>query len=186
VDEPVLLTDDEIVALSAVDGRPWPLGLITVGGTADELTQAGLRGIRSLAVRRLIADATEGDRRPDPALARDVAAFISAQHRVGAHIAPAASVDVLAGASITAARITDGWLLDTATADGVHALRRVSPEEAESAVIDFVEAVIGEARAGLVCVLRYGRSGENATVVSDQSAWNPTQVRDAFAAATRP
>jgi hypothetical protein len=184
VDEPVLLTEDEIVALSAVDGRPWPLGLITVGSTADELTQAGLRGIRSLAVRRLITESAEGQRRPDPLLAREIAAFISAEERVGAHIAPDASPDVLAGASITAAHTADGWLLDTATADGVHALRRMSPDEAATAVIDFVEAAIGEARPDLTCVVRYGQSGQNAIVVSDKSAWNPTEIRDAFGAAT--
>jgi hypothetical protein len=182
VDEPVLLTEDEIVALSAVDGRPWPLGLITVGSTADELTQAGLRGIRSLSVRRLIADSAEGQRRPDPDLSGEVAAFISAEERVGAHIAPAANPDVLAGASITAAHTTDGWLLDAATADGVHALRRVSSDEAQTAVVDFVEAAIDEARLGVTCVLRHGADGENATVVAERSGGNPNSVKDAFSA----
>ena len=184
-DDVVLLTDDEVVALCAIDGRPWPLGLITVGSSPDDVTQAGLRGVRSLLVRKLMTQSSDGARSPDPLLAREVAAFIDATDRVAAHIAPAADHDILAGASVTAARTADGWLLDAATADGVHALRRLSADEAATAVVDFIEAAVGAARDGVVCVVRRGPGGQHATAVSERSAWNPDMVREAVGAKER-
>ncbi len=184
-DDVVLLTDDEVVALCAIDGRPWPLGLLTVGSSPDDLTQAGLRGVRSLLVRKLMTRSTDGTRSPHPLLVREVAAFIAATDRVAAHIAPAAGHDILAGASVTAARTADGWLTDAATADGVHSLRRVSADEACTAVVDFVEAALDEARGGMVCVVRRGPAGRDAIVVSQRSAWNPDVVREALGAGER-
>lgn len=176
-DDVVLLTDDEVVALCAIGGRAWPLGLITVGSSPEDVTQAGLRGARSLAVRKLMTQSADGTRSPEPSLAREVAAFADAADRIAAHIAPAADHNFLAGASVTAARTADDWLLDAATADGVHALRRQSADEAATAIVDFVEAVLDAARDGVVCVVR---SGQDATAVSDRSAWNPEAVREAF------
>jgi hypothetical protein len=177
MDEAMLLTDDEMVALCIIDGRPWPLGLMTVGTTSDELTQAGLRGVRSLLVRRLLTGSKGADALPDPTVAREVAAFIGAETRVGAHVALAADRSVLAGASVNAALTADGWLLDTATADGIHALRRVSADDAAATVIDFVEAVHASHDGG-------GQDVVASIVVagSPVQEWNPALIREAFGA----
>jgi hypothetical protein len=175
MNEAVLLTDDELVALCIIDGRPWPLGLTTVGTASEALTQAGLRGVRSLVVRRLLTDSNGTVGRPDPTVAQEVSAFIGAEKRVGAHIATAADPSVLAGASVNAALTPDGWLLDTVTADGIHALRRVSAEAAATTVIDFVEAVQNshptEADGRVASVVIAGKPVRE---------WNPAQIREAL------
>lgn len=195
MDETALLTDDEIVAICAADGRPWPLGLTTVPATAEDLAHAGMRGMRSLMVRRLTRwEADSPGARPHEMIARDVAAFLDSDWRVGAYLAPAGDHSVLGGASITAARTPDGWILDTATAAGVHALRQASADEAMAAILDLAEkayagTLLGSS-AALVCVVRYGEntvaigSGSCSGVIdgSDVTEWDPALVRGAFAA----
>ena len=139
MEETAVLTD-EIVALCAADGRPWPIGLVTVEPTVEELSGAGMRGMGSLMVRRLAGgDADKPGVRPHEMIARDVAAFLDATDRVGAYIAPASDHSVLGGAAVTAARTPNGWMVDTATASGVHALRAASAEEANNVVLELAE-----------------------------------------------
>ncbi|MEW5808619.1 MAG: hypothetical protein AB1925_04120 [Actinomycetota bacterium] len=136
----VLLTDDEIVAVCAVDGRPWPLGLMTVEPTAVEMAKAGMRGMRSLLVRRY-ADQGSADAPAvmDTVVARYVAAFLDADRRVGAYVAPSSDPVTLGGASVTAVRSGEDWLLDSTTAAGVHALRMASADEAVEAILGLVD-----------------------------------------------
>ena len=199
MEETALLTDDEIVALCAADGRPWPVGLTTVEPTAEDLARAGARGMRSLMVRRLAgSDADQPGVRPHQLIARDVAAFLDATHRVGAYIAPASDHSVLAGAAVTAARTPDGWVMDTATAAGVHALRAASAEEAAAAVLDLAQKTYsGEVFAARtteasdwVCVVRLGAEnvitighGSVAGVVdgSPVRTWDEALIRSEFA-----
>jgi hypothetical protein len=176
VDETALLTDDEIVALCAVDGRPWPLGLTTVDSTAEDLTRAGMRGMRSLMVRRLAhSDADKPGMRPHQMIADDVAAFLSATSRVGVYVAPISDHSVMAGASVTAARTASGWVVDTATAAGVHALRPASAEEAGDAVLELVTRAHGgtlftdEESLTWICVVRYGADARNTLIVGEGS-----------------
>jgi hypothetical protein len=118
----------------------------------------------SLMVRRLAGgDADKPGERPHEMIARDVAAFLDATDRVGAYIAPASDHSVLGGAAITAARTPNGWMVDTATASGVHALRAASAEEANNAVLELAEKAhsgelfVDTAEASAwVCVVRYG------------------------------
>ncbi|MDN4521284.1 hypothetical protein [Mycolicibacterium austroafricanum] len=142
--ESVLLTDDEIIALCAIDGRPWPLGLITVEATAVEVARAGMRGMRSLLVREYVREGDGETPEPDPLLARYIATFLESPVRVGAYVAPATEPSTLGGASVTAAKSEDGWILDSATAAGVHAIRAVSAEEAYAAVT----AMVAQAERG--------------------------------------
>ena len=136
----VLLTDDEIVAVCAVDGRPWPLGLMTVEPTAVEMAKAGMRGMRSLLVRRYAAQGTaETPPVMDTLVARYVAAFLDTDRRVGAYVAPSSDPVTLGGASVTAVRSGEDWLLDAATAAGVHSLRTVSAEGVVEALLGLVE-----------------------------------------------
>lgn len=201
MEDTVLLTDDEIVALCAADGRPWPVSLATVEPTTEELTRSGVRGMRSLLVRRLAGgNADAPGVRPHELIARDVASFLNSTERVGAYIAPASDHSLLAGAAVTAARTDDGWMLDTATAAGVHALRAGTADEAASAVLALADSSYsGELFAGTddpsawVCVIRFGSESQNTivlgqgsvtgtvdgTVVSD---WAPDMVRQLFLA----
>jgi hypothetical protein len=199
MDDTALLTDDEIVALCAVDGRPWPVGLTTVDATADDLTRAGMRGMRSLMVRRLAHhDADAPGMRPHQLIADDVTAFLDSTDRVGAYIAPASDHSVIAGASVTAARTPTGWVVDTATAAGVHALRHTTDDEAADVVVGLIEQAYDgtlfstdEERAAWMCVVRFGPQLVNAIAVSHGSAtgtvdgasvsdWTPTTLRSQF------
>ncbi|MGV0715827.1 hypothetical protein ABQE93_10515 [Mycolicibacterium sp. XJ662] len=198
MEQTALLTDDEIVAVCAADGRPWPVGLATVEPTAEELSRAGMRGMRSLMVRRLAGgDADKPGVRPHAMIARDVAAFLDATDRVGAYIAPASDHSVLGGAAVTAARTAEGWVVDTATAAGVHALRVASSDEATSAILELAEKAYsgelfaGETEAVWVCVVRYGPDGENMLTIESGSvtgvvdgspveSWDPERIRAAF------
>lgn len=199
MEETALLTDDEIVALCAADGRPWPVGLTTVEPTAEELSRAGMRGMRSLMVRRLAGgDADKPGVRPHEMIARDVAAFLDAADRVGAYIAPASDHSVLGGAAVTAARTSDGWVVDTATAAGVHALRAASADEATNAVLELAQKTYTGELFGndteasqWVCVVRYGADAENVLTISPGSisgvvsgstveTWDADRIRAAF------
>ncbi|MBN3459867.1 hypothetical protein JNN96_38240 [Mycobacterium sp. DSM 3803] len=202
MEDTALLTDDEIVALCAADGRPWPLSLMTVDPTTDEMSRAGIRGMRSLLVRRLAGgNADKPGVRPHELIARDVSAFLNATERIGAYIAPASDHSVLGGSAVTAARTPDGWVLDTSTAAGVHALRTATAEEAADAVLALAESAYGgalfadaEDRDEWVCVVRFGNSDENLIAVASGSvsgtvdgsavtAWDPGFVRGLFPAA---
>lgn len=200
MDDTALLTDDEIVALCAANGRPWPVGLSTVEANAEELTRAGMRGMRSLMVRRLAhADAEQPGMRPHEMIANDVAAFLDATTRIGAYIAPASDHSVLGGASVTVARTDGGWVVDTATAAGVHALRVASVDEAAAAIIGLAEQSYSGALfaddddddASWVCIVRYGSGGRNLLAVGSESvtgtvddtpvtSWDPALIRAAF------
>lgn len=144
MDDTVLLTDDEIVALCAIDGRPWPLGLITVEPTPVEVSRAGMRGMRSLLVRQYATQADGAAPQPNAAIARFVTSFLDSRRRVGAYVAPVTDPATLSGASVTAVQTEDGWVLDSATAAGVHALRSTSAEGVAEAVL----ALVGPAEEG--------------------------------------
>ena len=54
---PLMLTDDELMALAAVSGRAWWTGLRSVDVASEEdMIRASGRGLRSLAVRALISE----------------------------------------------------------------------------------------------------------------------------------
>lgn len=196
MDDTALLTDDEIVALCAADGRPWPIGLSTVAATPEELARAGMRGMRSLMVRRLArADADRPGMRPHEMIADDVAAFLDSTQRVGAYIAPASDHSVLGGASVTAAQTPAGWVVDTTTAAGVHALRLASAEEAAAAVLGLAQQIYDgtafaddNARKSWVCVVRHGPdlvaigAGSVSGTLNGMPAeyWDPDGIRNIF------
>lgn len=199
MEDTALLTDDEIVALCAADGRPWPLSLMTVEPTTEELTRAGVRGMRSLLVRRLAGgNADKPGVRPHELIARDVSAFLDATVRVGAYIAPASDHSVLGGAAVTAARTANGWVLDTSTAAGVHALRTATADEAADAVLSMAESAYSgalfdpdEAGRDWVCVVRFGDDATDTIALtsgsvtgsvngSEVTAWDPNVVRGLF------
>jgi hypothetical protein len=191
----ILLTDDEVVALAAVLERPWPTGLRTVVSTTDGMRDAGLRGLRSLAVRGLLSgDPTEA---PGYVVHPDVASvidgFVTAELRVGAYVAPAAAPDALAGAAITAAAFGEGWSLDVTTVQGVHAFRRASRLDVLDALAGLAEktydgtllAGVGDPRAH-VCVIRHGKGPHDRIIVEPNPTsglpWDRSPLVDALAA----
>lgn len=156
--------------------------------------------MRSLMVRRLAGGAADRPGvRPHQMIARDVAAFLDATDRVGAYIAPASDHSVLGGAAVTAARTPDGWVLDSSTAAGVHALRVASAGEAVAAVLELAERaydgtlfVNDDERSSWVCVVTYGPDAQNVVAVGHRSVtgtvdgaavtdWDAELVRKAFA-----
>jgi hypothetical protein len=199
MEDTALLTDDEIVALCVADGRPWPVGLPTVETTSQALAQAGMRGMRSLMVRRLAgADADRAGVRPHEMIARDVAAFLDAPMRISAHLAPADNPSVLGGASVTAAQSPPGWVVDSATAAGVHALRGASSEEAAAMIVELADRThsgeffdSSEESSGWTCVVQLGSGPQNRIVVgpgtvsgsvdgAEVRQWDPRIVHAAF------
>lgn len=199
MEDTALLTDDEIVALCAANGKPWPITLATVPTTSEDLSQAGMRGMRSLMVRRLAGGNAEAPGfRPHEVLARDAATFAEATDRIGAYVAPASDPNQLAGASITAARGADSWVIDTATAAGIHALRRTTVDEAAKTVLALVESAYagtlfpGDDAGAWVCAVRFGSNSRNALAVragkvtgtvdgAPVAEWDPELLRKAFA-----
>lgn len=199
MEDTALLTDDEIVALCAANGKPWPISLMTVKTTTEELTSAGIRGMRSLLVRRLAGGNAEAPGfRPHEFIARDAAAFAEATERVGAYIAPTADPSMLNGAAITAARTDDGWVIDSATAAGVHALRRATAEGARAAVLALIESAYAgnlfseEDASKWLCAVRFGPDARNALAVrtgavtgtvdgAPVTQWDPELLNSAFA-----
>lgn len=194
MDDTALLTDDEIVAICASDGRPWPFGLPTVETTTDDLTRAGMRGMRSLMVRHLAhRDAGRPGMHPHKTIVDTVGAFLDANERVGAYIAPASDHAALGGASVTTARTEDGWVVDTSTAAGIHALRLTSADDAAAAVLALVEhsysGTIFTDSSSWVCVVTFG--AENCIVIGPRSvsglvdgspvdSWSPDLIRGIF------
>ncbi|PQE00382.1 hypothetical protein CYL16_12235 [Mycobacterium sp. EPG1] len=142
--ESVLLTDDEIVALCAIDGRPWPLGLITVEAAAVEVARAGMRGMRSLMIREYVREVNGSAPEMNAVIAQFITTFLTSPNRVGVYVAPVTDPATLGGASVTAASSPDGWVVDSATAAGVHAIRAVSPHEA----LEAVSTLIVQAQSG--------------------------------------
>jgi hypothetical protein len=190
--ETILLTDDEVVAVAAVAGTPWPLGLSTVPASTEILRSAALRGVRSLGVRGLL---TANAGKP-PALADAVASaitpFLHAPTRIGAYIAPAANPQSLAGAAITAVADDDGWWTDATTSDGVHAIRRAGAEGARDAVAQFADAVHEGAllpaavdSSAYVCVIRWGTGEDDFQVIPARGSggWDRGRLDTVFAGA---
>src|SRR5262245_23982737 len=134
----LLLTDDEVIALAAVAGRPWPTGLATVDSTPEAQRDAGIRGIRSLAVRGLLTDdpAAVPGFVIHPELQSAVVGFLTATRHIGAYLAPIDEPRRLAGASITAAPSGSSWWLVSTTAQGVHGIRSASRLEVLDALAD--------------------------------------------------
>lgn len=179
----ILLTDDEIVALAALLGRPWPTGLATVAATADELTRAGMRGVRSLTIRGILTADAEFGYSAHPGVSAVIETFLCAPRRIGAYIAPASAVETMAGASITAVPVAGIWWIDSATAQGVHGFRQAEADEVIEAITDLADQTRDGTLLGGVddpsayaCVIVYGDGPDQRTVVaansSDGGSWD--------------
>jgi hypothetical protein len=179
-----LLTDDEVVALAALAGAPWPFGLATVLPTAEALRAAALRGVRSLDVRGVLR------RGPDsgaPAVVAEpiadaVAAFVHSARQVGAYLAPHDDSGSVAGPAVTAVVADGQWWMDTATSEGVHGIRKVDRGQLLAAITAFAEQThTGTLLRGVpdpgtyVCVVRTSGSGDQCVTVpaAADGHWSP-------------
>lgn len=135
----VLLTDDEIVALVAATRTPWPYGLPTVPADDRALTAAGLRGLRSLAVRGLARTGTAVEYSPQ--LSEAVRSAATAAHHVVAQVAVRESPAQPRGSAVGIFRAEDGWMADSVTLAGVHALRETTLDDAADLLLRFVTEV---------------------------------------------
>lgn len=172
MDQGLLLTDDEIVAVSALGGTPWPVGLATVGDTAETLRAAALRGVRSLTVRGLLTTRAGSTPCLPPDLEQAVAAFLQGNTRVGAYLARMDDPEVMAGAAITAAFHNSSWWTDMSTPDGIHAFRPTTGAEARAAVEHFARGIqSGELLktapnpSAFGCVIRWGTADDEKFVL---------------------
>lgn len=189
-----LLTDDEIVALAALLGQPWPTGLVTVDATAGELSRAGMRGVRSMTIRGILTADVESGYAVHPGVSAVIETFLRAPRRIGAYIAPTADVETMAGAAITAVPVAGIWWLDSATAQGLHGFRQVEGEAVLEAVAELADQTQdGTLLAGFddpptyACVIVYGDQPDQRTVVLADSAhcgsWDRGPLRQACATA---
>ncbi|MBS9535728.1 hypothetical protein KIH27_19255 [Mycobacterium sp. M1] len=189
----ILLTDDEIVALAALSGHPWPTGLATVPAAAGELSRAGQRGIRSLVIRGIVTADAESGYTVHPGVAAVIETFVRAPRRIGAYIAPVDAVEVMAGAAIIAVPVAGIWWIDSATAQGVHGFRQADTDEVLAAIIDLADqtrngTLLAEVDnpSAYACVIVYGDGPEQRTVVPAGSpdGWDRGPLQQAFAVAT--
>jgi hypothetical protein len=112
----VFLTDDEVVAIAAETGQPWPTPLPTVATASPAAVDAAARrGWRSLSVRE-----RAGDRLPLERLRRWAAAEVVVQTYVAD-----ADLSTVDGATRSAyyRGAGPGWLIEVTVPTGVHSFR---------------------------------------------------------------
>ncbi|MDT5026352.1 MAG: hypothetical protein QOE61_2778 [Micromonosporaceae bacterium] len=182
----MLLTDDEVVALSALAEKPWPTGLFTVTATSVELRAAALRGVRSLTVRGLLAAAG-----PDTELRDAIDVFLHPAARVGAYLAPVDTPRAMAGSALTLALADRQWWLDASTPDGIHAIRKVTAAGGRAAIEQFADCISSGALLDAAadpshygCAIRWGTGdGELLFIAPGAATWDRTSLDAVFAGA---
>lgn len=139
---PVLLTDDEIVALMARCDVAWPLPLPTVGRVPDLVRAAGVRGVRSLAVRGLADTRAPAAVSYQDDLLHMTRSIARAEARVLAYVARRTEVFAPRGAIVGVFRSGDDrWLIDSMTGNGVHAIWPGAGVDAVEIIARFGRAV---------------------------------------------
>jgi hypothetical protein len=158
----VFLTDDEIVAIAAEHGQPWPTPLPTVATRSPAAVDAAARrGWRSLSVRE-----RAGDRLPLDRLRRWAGAELMVQTYV-----TDADLSTVDGASRSAyyRGAGPGWLIEVTVPTGVHAFRSAPVPDCarliEAAVDDAMTSGAGVpgGQGGGFFVLRLAPSGSGPT-----------------------
>lgn len=125
MDDPLLLTDDEVAALAADRGRPWPAALPTIDDSEPgPLAAAAFRGARSLFVRGL------GVGEPGRA---DLDAFLDevlgATCRIEVFLGDE-TMRVKSHALASAHHVlSSGWVFEAISVIGVHRLTRLPSQE---------------------------------------------------------
>lgn len=142
----VLLTDDEIVALSSLTQRPWPFPLKTVNHlSSGDVGIATMRGVRSLTVRGLAESTSEGAIGIASDLNEGFVGAAAAELAVIAHVSGRASVTY--EGSAVAAFGSGGLLLNSTTPEGIHAFGDAREGEALDVIGRYVRSRFDKADA---------------------------------------
>jgi hypothetical protein len=133
----IVLTDDELVALSFERGRPWPTPLPTVDSSQrDALEMAALRGLRSLALRGALVD---GEFLPT---VEEVANVTVARPGLLLHRGDdIGEVEGGANLGLAIVALSGVWLLDDVSWAGTHRLRRA---DSTQELLDFLVSSLEE------------------------------------------
>jgi hypothetical protein len=123
--DPVVLTDDEAVALAVRRQAPWPGGLPTIEATEATVADAAFRGDRSLFVRGLQDDA---------ALVDVVDALLAASRRLIVYLGDEEFRRASWGYASAHYVATGDWVFETVTPVGIHKLLRQPSEDHQAYV----------------------------------------------------
>lgn len=140
----VLLTDDEVVALAVAAETGWPYGLLTVAADDRAVMAAGIRGLRSLAVRGLVGTGAPHGLEYPRELVEQVGAIAGAPRHVMAQVCVRDNLVRPRGAMLGAffaGAPESPWLVDSVTSNGVHAIWAATVEEVADVLLRFVQAV---------------------------------------------
>lgn len=164
----VLLTDDEVLALAAQRGLPWPTAIPTVDVRDEEAAhRAVVRGLRSLLVRSLAGEAV-----PGPSLAPLIEPVLGGSGVLAAY---AADRDLtLVPTVVSTAHYADDGLLssgrcitEVVAPSGIHQLSRSTMEAAQKSTVRLLnialksEALEEDPDSGtLACVCAVGPASE--------------------------
>jgi hypothetical protein len=170
----VLLSDDEVAAIAVSDGAAWfgPLPTIDVE-SANDLSTASTRGMRSLALRDLLDD----DLAPVAAL-EPIRRAMERRAAVTTFIA-VEGLRPADGSTISSFFVVgeDVVVIDVTHGSGVHAVGEVSTSEARTLILDSAreasETSQSHAESGLAWCLLVARPDSSATVLK-VSAGKPT------------
>lgn len=138
--EPVLISDDEAVALALLEGGRWRAVLPTVDlHSGERLLEAGIRGRRSLSIRRDVE--MDGGSGTEPGLRDLVRPAVSGEALMQGYVANNAARAEMTGISFSyfAGEGPEGLLVITRP-NGVHEVQQTAREAARSFVGAAVEA----------------------------------------------
>jgi hypothetical protein len=117
-EEPLVLTDDELVSLAVGVGVAWPSSLPSLGDELEELDAPAWRGLRSLKVRQLAGPGRDGTVVSADLLALLEPAFSGGLKGVAAWVTKDGSVSL--GFSVTWYEGPEYGLLECTTSEGIH------------------------------------------------------------------
>jgi hypothetical protein len=199
----VLLTDDEVVAISLEGRLTWPTPLPSVELDESGIARSQQLGLRSLVVRGLLDSAA----RP-PGVAPEISDIVrtvaEAPSWVAAYVASTGSPTKLAGDSTYVYRAEPSWLLDAVSPGGIHQIGATTNENAEELIVALAKNVfdfgfrgdrtdaalfIGNSESPewvKICAgeLELGHFSEGAFVpISSVSDWTGAEIASVFASA---
>lgn len=125
MNHPLLLTDDEAVALASRGPHPWTGGIPTVEGTVEALEAAVFRGNRSLYVRGLLNE--QGT--PSSEINAVVGPLLAAPGRVIVYLGDANCRRDSWGMASAIHVVGDQWVFETVSPVGVHQLHFLEQQD---------------------------------------------------------
>ena len=143
-DQQVLLLDDEVVALAARAGTPWPSNTPTIDPTEEGgVRTAAFRGVTSLVMRSLVDRSTDGTL-VEPL--RSLSAVILTGRPVFGTFTALDDGRLVPFFGSTAVYEADGsWVTESITPTGVHYLLPTDREQCVAQASDLIERAVAGA-----------------------------------------